>query len=433
MKKVTYIIISLLVYTSTYSQEDLSLSDAIRIGMENNYELKVTRNKEEVASINNTWGNTGALPNINFNASVRENYNINDLENYRTQTISPDLSLNWMIFNGFSARINKERFEQLEEQSKGNTAVLVENTIQDIILAYYNCLLQKEYITVYKELVMLSEDRYNRSKESQNMGSGTTYETMQAKTAWLEDQSNYLKQQVAYENAIRTLNFILAAENNTKWNLTTLLEIEITEYNLADMEQKLKENNATLKNQYLYQSLLAKETSLAKNSYYPSLSLIAGTKNTDLSNYFDGQTPDNSRNFSDAYVGVTLSWNIFNGGAKKRSLQIAKINEESSHIKTDQMIHSLNNQLLQLFSTHQINKTVLELASDQEASAKLNLELSEAKLKNGSINSFNYRDVQIMYMNAAMNKLRAIYSLIQSNTDLLRITGGIVESEINQQ
>lgn len=79
-----------------------------------------------------------------------------------------------------------------------------------------------------------------------------------------------------------------------------------------------------------------------------------------------------------------------------------------------------------MFSSYQVNNTVLSLAKEQEASAKLNLDLSAEKLKNGSINSFNYRDVQIMYMNAAIAKFRAIYNVVQSNTDLLRITGGII-------
>lgn len=79
-----------------------------------------------------------------------------------------------------------------------------------------------------------------------------------------------------------------------------------------------------------------------------------------------------------------------------------------------------------MFSSYQVHKAVLSLANEQEASAKLNLDLSADKLKNGSINSFNYRDVQIMYMNAAIAKFRAIYNVAQSNTDLLRITGGII-------
>lgn len=425
MKILTTLLI-VLITLNVFGQESLSLSDAIEQGLENNYDLQIVRKTEEVTSVNNHWGSTGALPSINFNLSGRENFNINDGDNYRTQTISPDISLNWVVFDGFSAKITKTKLDEMELQSQGNTVVIVESTIQDIIVAYNACLLQKALLNVYEELSDLSEDRYKRTEDSKNMGASTTYEMLQAKTSWLEDQSNYLQQKVDYENTIRNLNYLLAVEDDASWNLTSELETEMPEYLLDDLNIRLLSNNQTLKNQYLNQSLLAKETALAKSNYYPTLSFNSGVGNTWMGNHYSGSTPTYSNNSADAYVGLNLSFNIFNGGNIRRSVQIAQINEESEQVQTKQMKHSLSNQLLQLYSNYNVQKAVLELANEQESTAKLNLDLSADKLKSGAINSFNYRDVQVVYMNAAIAKLRASYNLIQSNTDLLRIIGGII-------
>lgn len=429
MIKLKHITLGILIAFSSLviAQESLTLSDAITLGLENNYDLQVTRNNEKVSSINNTWGNTSIMPTVDFTFSGRESFDFNDPENSREQTLSPQLSLNWMIFNGLSARINKARYEELESQSQGNTAILVENTIQDIILAYNNCLLQKQLMSVYEDLASLSEDRYNRSVDSKALGVSTTYENLQAKTSWLEDQSNYLQQKVNYDNAVRTLNFILAADNDATWSLDSELSVESKEYMIDDLTQKLESNNTTLKNQYLYQSLLAKETQLARSSYLPTLSMNAGVSNSDYYKTYSGTSIDVDNNSNNAYVGLTLSWNVFSGGTRKRGVAIAKINEESSAVSTTQMVHSLNNQLLQVYSNYNVQKAILSLANEQEAAAKLNLELSLDKFKNGSINSFNYRDVQIAYMNAAITKTQAVYNLIQYDTELVRITGGIVD------
>jgi len=59
-------------------------------------------------------------------------------------------------------------------------------------------------------------------------------------------------------------------------------------------------------------------------------------------------------------------------------------------------------------------------------SAELNLEISKEKYLNGSINSFNFRDVQLIYLNAAFSRLSAVYNLIDAHTELLRLTGGIL-------
>ncbi|GAF05788.1 TolC family protein [Saccharicrinis fermentans] len=429
MRIIKYIIL-LLVLSITcggQAQKSLSLSDAIALGLQNNYDLQITRMSEEVASINNSWGNTGALPSVNFDVTGRENFNYNDTEDYRTQTISPDMSLNWLVFNGFSAKITKQKLEVLEQQSQGNTAVLVESTIQNILVAYNNCLLQKEMVGVYKQLSDLSEDRYKRAADSRDLGASTSYEMLQAKTAWLEDQSNYLQQKVNFENAIRTLNFNMAVEDDVVWELTSPLQMDMPDYLMEDLSAKLLSNNKTLKNQYLYQSLQAKEIALAKSNVYPSLSLNTGVGKTWTDHYYSGISPDVNQNTTDAYVGLTLSFNIFNGGVTRRSIQIAKINEEAAQVETGQMEHSLKNQLLQLYSNYNVQKALLKLANEKESTAKLNLDLSEEKFKNGSINSFNYRDVQIVYMNAAIARFQAIFNLIQSNTELLRLTGGIVE------
>ncbi len=409
------------------AQEELSLSKAIADGLENNYDLIMIHNDSKIAGINNTWGNTSLMPSLSFTASASENFNYNDDDNYRAQTVSPEVNLRWTIFNGFSARISKSRYEDLEAQSQGNTAILVESTIQDIILAYNNCLLQEKLMTVYEDLSHLSKDRYQRAEDSKAIGASTTYESLQAKTSWLEDQSNFLQQKVNYENAIRTLNFAMGLEGDPKWDFTTELSAIANDYNLEDMSKKLKSNNKTLQNQYIYQSLLAKETQAARSSYLPTLALNSGVNNTDYSLTHKGTSTDVDQNSYNAYVGLSLSWSIFNGGTRKRSVSIAKINEETAVVQIDQMEHSLDNQLLQMYSTYNVNKALLSLANEKEAAARLNLELSKEKLQNGSINSFNYRDVQLAYMNAAISQLTASYNLILSNTNLLRITGGIVD------
>ena len=425
-KKFILTILTGLLTLNMIAQNELTLSDAIEVGLQNNYDLQIIRKDQEIAGINNTWGNTGLMPSVNFNLSGREKFNYNSDENYRTQTLAPDLSLNWVFFDGFSSRISKQSFDDLELQSQGNTVILIESTIQEIILAYYNCLLQQEMVGVYKELANLSKDRYDRDMKSESIGASTTYQLLQSKNSWLEDQANFLQQKVNFENAVRSLNYLIGVEDNSMWVLTSKLETDTPDYAINDLSVKLKSNNSNLKNQYIYQSLLSKETSLAKSSYYPTLSINTGITNNDLGNFYTGSTPNVTQNSTDAYVGMNLSYNIFNGGQRKRSVQIAKIEEEIAQVQTNQMVHSLENQLLQMYSNYDLQKKLLALADEKMNAAKLNLDLSTAKYNNGSINSFNYRDVQNIYSNAAITKFRAIYNLINANTDLLRITGGII-------
>jgi outer membrane protein TolC len=122
-----------------------------------------------------------------------------------------------------------------------------------------------------------------------------------------------------------------------------------------------------------------------------------------------------------------LSYNIYSGGNRKRSKQIAEINETIANTETQEMVHLVSNQLLNEFDAYNIRKIQNEVATESLKTAELNLDISADKLKSGAINSFNYRDIQLLYLNAALQKVQAIYALIQSHTNLSRLTGGFVE------
>ena len=60
------------------AQEPLSLSDAIRIGLDRNYGILIENKNIETAGNNNEWGNTGRLPTITLN--VASNNSIRNTE-----------------------------------------------------------------------------------------------------------------------------------------------------------------------------------------------------------------------------------------------------------------------------------------------------------------------------------------------------------------
>lgn len=430
MKKSKYIILlisaAFLVFTKASAENDLSLSEAISIGLKNNYDLIIMKNNEKESKINNTWANTSIIPTLAFSAIGREAYNQNEDEDYAALTLTPQLTLNWTLFDGFNAQISKKRYEELQKQSEGNTALLIETTVQDIILGYYNCLVQKEMTKVYKYISDLSKDRMERAQTSKDIGASTSYEFLQYKTSYLEDYSNYLKQKTTYENAIRELNYIIANKENKIWNLTTKLTTDTQEYKFTDLQSQMNANNQNLKNLYISQEILRLRTKSARSDYFPSIGLSAGITNTENDRNYKGDTKDINSNNTDYYAGLTLSWTIFNGGTRKRAIQIAKIEEQSGNVEIEQMNHSLNNRLMQMLSTYNVDKSVYGLSKEQLETAKLNLKISKEKYESGAINSFNYRDVQKTYLNAAASGLAAVYNLIEANTDLLIITGGII-------
>ncbi len=428
MKQKRYILLALVVcaISHIHAQNELSISEAIQVGLKNNYDLTITANDQKIAKINNTWANTSLMPTLTLDLGLQDTKNFNDTENHNAIQLTPQVNLTWTIFDGFGAQIDKRRYEELEAQSAGNTQLLIENTIQDVILAYYNVLLQREEATSYKVMSDLSKDLMDREKVSQDIGATTTYAYLLSKTSYLQYYSSYLQKRVDYENAMRSLNYILAIKDNKMWELTTPLVADDTEFSLDELVQDMQSNNQTLKNQYIQQRIMALNTRSANSDYYPTLKVTGGARYNKLNQTFSGQSASINTHSTDVYAGLTLSWSIFSGGSRQRAVAIAKINEASSQIETVQMKHALNNQLLQYLSTYNVNREILTLTQEQVKTAQLNLEMSKDKYKSGAINSFDYRDVQISYLDAVTSHCEAIYQLIESNANLLQITGNII-------
>jgi outer membrane protein len=431
----TKIIMSIALFITTlplFSQEinnlRLTVEDAVNKALENNYGIVTVKKSHEIKELNNSWGNTGALPTVSFTGRGSESWNNNDNDDYTSTTLNGSVDLNWVLFRGFGARITKQSFEELEKMSEGNMAITVENTIIDVILAYYNILLAENNMEIAEKNMILSEDRYEQEKQRKQLGTSVTYDLLQAQNSYLEDKSNYVSAKSSCNNAKRQLNNLMAESLNAEYIYTSSFDIASKDFEINSLEVKMIENNNTLKNQYINLEMAKLDIKSAKSAYYPTISAGAsgGYTNSEM-DYETFNDMDNSSSGFNTSLSLNVSYSIYEGGTRRRALQAAKIEKEISEIETTDMQQQLKNQLAQEYELYQVRQELLTLAEENLKAAELNLELSKQKFENGSINSFNYRDIQQMHSSIALNYQNAMYNLIQSYHTLLRLTGGVID------
>ncbi|MEZ5069993.1 MAG: TolC family protein [Bacteroidales bacterium] len=399
----------------------LTLSSALEKAMANNYGIILSRSNADVAGINNDWGNAGRYPTVSFSASDNNSYNLTG-QSY-TGRLTGGLALNWTLFDGFYVQLTKSRLETLEDLSKGQLAVMVENTVEDVILAYYNVLLQEERLEVLHTVMVLSEDRYSYEQRKKDLGGSVTYDVLQAQNVYLSDKAAWMNQEVVLRNAVRNLNFLLGDTPESQWTFLEEFEADAQPYVLSDLLDRMKASNLTLKNQYSNLMLAENQTERSRSAYYPSLSLGTGIDATQT--WTGGGTGGNASLVP--YGNLRLSFDIYSAGARKRSVEIARIQEENAQVEIREMEHALTNELFNLHDYYGVRQALVDLARENLAAAELNMSISEEKYKSGVINSFNYRDVQLLYLNASLGRLQAIYNLVTTKTALTRLTGGFLQ------
>jgi len=425
-RKLLILLIIILSGVAVWGQEDLSLSLALEKALQNNYGIVLSTADTEIAGINNSWGTAGRIPTVGFDASSNNSHDLTD--NTTSNRLSFALGMNWTLFDGFRVNITKDKLEDLESMAGGVLAVVVENTIENVILYYYNVLLQEERLKVLEKVMTLSEDRYNYEMKRYDLGGSVTYNVLQAKTLYLSDKANFMNQEVVVRNSIRNLNFVLGEEPVVTWDFTEPFDPDIEEYVLSDLLSKMLSNNQTLQNQYVNLILKQKDVALQKSDYYPTLRLGAGIENSYSRMQQDGGDPTTTTGLS-PYGNLSLSFDIYDAGNRASDVQIARINEEMAQVEIDQMEHSLTNLLLNVYDYYTVRIALLEVAVESLEAAELNLQIADEKFKTGAINSFNYRDIQLIYLNAALGRLQATYNLVDSKTVLTRLTGGFLQED----
>jgi outer membrane protein TolC len=439
MKELKILLFLMLILQSTFvaGQEPLTLEDAVLKGLENNFQIRISEQEYNIARLNNTQGAAGRWPSINIGVNSINRYDntpsfdTNSMSYTRgdqyTNSLTPNVELRWLLFDGFFVNINKQKLDLLEQYSQGFSTIVVENTLQAIILGYYYALLEQERLKVLRGVKDLSGDRYDYEMLRKDIGTSVTFEVLQAKNSFYSDSTNYLLQELNVKNAFLRLNLLLGEPPEVQFMLVDSFMVNTQNYNLNELMTKTLENNTNLKNQYINQEILKKNIGIAKSDLWPSLSMRAGADFTQ--GWYDWEKNEANTYLYDYYGNFTLSFNLFNGGNTRRAIQTAKINEQIGTLEIMQLEQTLANLLVNQFELYSIRKQLLEVANVNLESAELNLEIASEKYKNGTINSFNFRDVQLIFLNASSRKLNAIYDLIDSQTELLRLSGGIISQE----
>ncbi len=423
------------------SGQPLSLTEAIQKGLAQNFDIQIEKQNIAIAHNNNDWGQAGKFPSIFLNATQGNNYNnviVNPAAFQEGSTVNnsllPAIVAEWVLFDGFAINITKQRLANIEAQSEGNARIVIENTVQNIIRAYYIAVLSNELISILKQAVDLSRDTYEYVLFKKSIGNAVTGDVLLEKSNYLTDSSAYINQQLIYRNAIRDLNVLLGETDMSKtYQLSDKLTFNDLDYNLQDLETKMFASNANLQTLQLTQEILKNDVGLRQGDKAPRIALNLNANynviNQDLSNarFFGGATRQSgiARNYG-AFANITFTLPVFNGGQLRRAIQNAQILEQNGTTRIESLKNDLRRDLANNHDLYNLRKQQVKIAIENKSAAQTNLRLAEEKFRTGSINAFDYRILQQNYLNIAFGEQQAIFNFIDANTILLRLTGGIL-------
>lgn len=425
------------------AQESLSLTQAIEIGLRNNYQIQIAEREASIAAINNDWAVAGRYPAILFSVNVNNSFNANKNPasflrefNSLNSGVVPGIEANWILFDGHRVRLTKQQLERLQQLGQGNAQIAVENGIQQIIMSYYNALVENERLEVRRKVLNLSRDRLDYEKTRRDYGQASTFDVLQTQDAYINDSTNYLLQLTNYQNALRNLNLSMGVDDLGKtYMLTDKLAYDAPEYDLGTLKSRMQASNRTLANLLVNRELASVQTKLAERENDPSLSLRTGATYTLSRNHIaTGVTSQGEdRDFSgvrntafNGFVNVTFSYPLYDWGLNKRNIQTAQLNETIVQLDMEDVKRTLNAQLENTLAQYNSQKQLVDVTGQLVVNAQRNLEIAEERFRGGLINAFDYRTIQLGYINATQSQLNTFFNLKTTETELIRLIGGLV-------
>lgn len=439
--KKTLLAIALSTTLPLVAQEVININDAIRIGLENNYDLKIVRNEQQISDNNNTIGNAGYLPTLGVSSgyNIRNNSSDNipavggertDVNTTGTQSLDASVNLNWTIFDGFKVQTNHKRLKELQSMGELNTRLSIENFIADISAEYYNLVQQTQYLKNLKQAVDLSRERLRIVEARYQIGSFSRLDLQQAKVDFNTDSSQLIQQyEVLHSSRIR-LNELMGSHD-----IETLVSAADSTINVNRLLQKdilfddMMHNNTTLLLSEKNKTLSELELKSLQSQNYPYLRLNGSYGFTHYN--YSNSNLDQQRNWGPS-AGVTLGFNIFDGFNRKREQKNARIRINNQELIVDRQKLYLQSDFANMWVAYQNNIQLANLEKESLENAKLNYEIAMERYLLGDLSGILLREAQVSLLNAEQRLISAKYRTKMFEISLMQISGRINELVINQ-
>jgi outer membrane protein TolC len=415
-----------------FPQGQFTLDEAIGLGIKNNYDIAIVNNNATIASNNNTLGNAGMLPVVDINASTNFANNATKQKFYTGETVdrtgvsSSNLSsgvyLTWTLFNGLKMFATHQQLSVLESMGKLSSKIQIENTLQSIIVTYYNVVKQKQLIRGLEENIKISEERMAIAQKRFEVGAGSKLDVLQAKTDMNAQMSVLIRQKTTLDELKASLNQLIARPSETAFDVSDTIPVQF-QIKYEDLKANYQKTNLDLLYAQENISLTKQQLRGTKADVFPVINFNANYLFSRAENGA-GQLLFN-RNLGFNY-GLTATWRIFNGFNLNNRIKNAQLQNESATINYNNVRSQVEQQLLVAFKHFQDDQKVLELEEDNLKLVKEAVNIALERFRVGSSNSIELKEIQQTYDDALVRLAEARYNAKVSETQLMKLNGNLV-------
>ncbi|MDH7447860.1 TolC family protein [Aquimarina sp. 2201CG14-23] len=430
----------LLLITGNVVAQTLTKEEAIRLTLENNFGILIATNNIEIAKNNKGVLNSGYLPTLTGTAganyqSATTNTSFptsgdpdREIEDAETQRYNAGVNLNYTLFDGLGRYYNYKRLKEQYNLTELQARETIENTILQLFTVYYEVARLSENAEILEETLQISRERVTRSNYQFEYGQNTKLNVLNAEVDVANDSINLLNTGQQLINTKRDLNVILDNDLETQIKVDTIVKF-IPNLQLEEYLNTALENNVTLLQNEANLRISDYDIKVSKSGYLPTIGLTGSYGWNQSRNPPGVFFPPNISNATTLAAGVSLTWNLFDGGGTITRAKNAKIAFDNQELRQNQIMVQVQRDIANALGDYKNRLSIFEIQQQNVITNQNNFERSQERFKLGQITSIEFRQAQINLINAQTSKNLAKYNAKIAELQLLQLTGQLLNIE----
>ena len=423
--------IAVLVVCTAHAQEILTVEDAVRITLENNYDIKISANELKVDQTNATIGNAGMLPRVSatvvdnngiqYSSQTRNDGTVNRLNNATNNSLNYGVGLGWTIFDGFGMFARYDQLKEIEKLGQTQYRLMVQTRVGDVMTAYYDLVQQQQQLKALDTTMIISRERVELAQNRFTIGKASKLEVLNAQVDLNTDQTNLVRQKELYANTKTRLNELMGRDTQLDFVVSESVAVD-QHLQLGELTNLAEKQNPELQAQLISKRIAELNLKNVRSTRYPSIGVSTGYNIIESQSSLGFTSQAYSRGWT---YGFNATLNLFDGLNQNRVEKVAKLQIENQEYLIAQQNLTLRSQLTTAYQTYLTNLELTALEARNEEIAEQNLQITLDKFRIGTITTLEFRTAQLNYINAKVRNSNAQFQAKLSEVALRQLAGNL--------
>lgn len=411
-----------LITTTIFAQQAAFLSPeaAVKVGLEKNYGIRILRNNERMAALNNTPGRAGLLPNVGINSLA--NYASNNTEqrffNGESRsgigagnlTTRLGLEVNWTAFDGFNMFVERDRLALMEKMSRAETTAQMQTLAAGILAAYYRLVELERSTENLRYAVSLDRDILDLVKNKKKIGTATGLEVLQSQTRLNSDSARLVLLENDISRSRMNFNILLNLEPNAPFVLDSIFPNAPLPA-LEELLLRTRQNHPDLLLTKLQKEQAALRLETVKSNFWPVITLQAAY-NMAFSRSEVGFLLSNRSN--GPFIGLTLRYTIFDGQNRRNDKEIAQVQMENAALRETDLLTILEGRIKTKWSDYTALSGLIAVEMENLNASRQQSALARELYRLGKTTNFEVRE-------AVLQEIQALDRLINAQARVKQV------------